>query len=224
MGAQISIENKTSLPLVISLWQVSPLYYDNFVAPGATFHAHTGVVHFTVFAQVATGKNGYGTFDNAYRIGGVALMASGPVALYLGGATRLGAIVVNAITGLLAGKSTLPAQVNTIAAGAVRIADQAREFLGPEADNDTAENEEIIKLLDWETIVLRRGPGSTAAKQKLKIWVSVQNGCVNSPGWYVQGHRRFEIRGGPRAEERDGVFVIDPDPETFKEFFLVEVV
>ncbi|XP_055350543.1 uncharacterized protein LOC129597126 [Paramacrobiotus metropolitanus] len=90
MGGEISITNKTKVPLVISLWQISPLYYDNFVPSEGTFHRKTGMVHLSIRARLWNGENGYTDWDNvlpitAAALGGLTLvagaLAAGGVAL-----------------------------------------------------------------------------------------------------------------------------------------------
>ena len=39
--------------------------------------------------------------------------------------------------------------------------------------------------------------------------------------WFINGHRKFEIRGGPEAVEVEGKFLIDAN--TMKEFELVKL-
>lgn len=52
MGGSISVKNETELPLLISLEQVTPLYWE-VVQPGGTFYRKTGAVHFTIKAKVS---------------------------------------------------------------------------------------------------------------------------------------------------------------------------
>ena len=54
---------------------------------------------------------------------------------------------------------------------------------------------------------------------QVKRWTT--KGCIISHGWFINGHRKFEIRGGPEAIEVEGKFLIDAN--TMKDFELVEI-
>ncbi|OQV16468.1 hypothetical protein BV898_09458 [Hypsibius exemplaris] len=115
MGGEISITNKTKVPLVMSLWQISPLYYDNFVPSGGTFHRRTGIVHLTIRARIWNGENGYTDWDNVLPISALLLggLTLGAGALAAGG-VALGAIGMSVIPAWIAGAAATGAEVYAV--------------------------------------------------------------------------------------------------------------
>lgn len=190
MGGEISITNKTKVPLVISLWQISPLYYDNYVASEGTFHRKTGMVHVSIRARIWNGENGYTDWDNvlpisAALIGGLTLAGGALVA----GGVALGFLGVAAAV-------EAPAWIATaVAAGAE------------------------VYTLGSSLMVVSGAYAAGNLITQLKRWAT--KGCIISHGWWISGHRRFEIRGGPEAVIVDGKVLVDAN--TVKDFELVEL-
>ena len=63
MGGSISVCNKSNVPIHVSLDQVGPLYYKNFLAPGETWTQSTGRVWFTINSRLASPGKPFSTSD-----------------------------------------------------------------------------------------------------------------------------------------------------------------
>ena len=117
MGGEISITNRTRVPLVMSLWQISPLYYDNFVPSGGTFHRRTGMVHLSIRARIWNGENGYTDWDNYLPIGALLLggLTLGAGALAAGGvALGMVGLAATQVPAWIAGAAAASAEVYAI--------------------------------------------------------------------------------------------------------------
>lgn len=189
MGGEISVTNKTKVPLVMSLWQISPLYYDNYVPAEATFHRKTGKVFLSIRARIWNGENGYTDWDNVLPI----------TAAALGGLTlAAGALAAGGVALGFLGIAVLetPAWIITAAAAGAEV-----------------------YTLGSSLMVVSGAYAMGNLLNQLKKWTT--KGCIISHGWWISGHRQFEIRGGPEAVIVDGKVLIDAN--TVKDFELVEL-
>jgi hypothetical protein len=93
MGGSMSIKNDTDFPLLISLEQVTPLYWE-VVQPGETFFRKTGAVHFTIKAIVCNKDNIDVFKDIVLPIAGVSLLSTG---IAIGSILTFGAVGVGAV-------------------------------------------------------------------------------------------------------------------------------
>jgi len=68
MGSTVSITNRTDHKLHVSLKQLTPLYFKNFVEPNETVAFDVGKVWFTIEVKMALKENQYNVSDNVIPI------------------------------------------------------------------------------------------------------------------------------------------------------------
>ncbi|KIP09051.1 hypothetical protein PHLGIDRAFT_12245 [Phlebiopsis gigantea 11061_1 CR5-6] len=177
------IHNCTSLPLHISLKQLTPLYYENYVQPGGSMTRYPGQVWFTIEARLADPeqpKREYDDWDNIL-----------PIAMYsVGGILAAGGLLVGAGVAGVAGAALAEggALLEWALANAAWLATAARAG--------------AIAVQVGSCI----GVGTGAAEGMKAL---MEEDVVNVKGWYMSGERNFYISGGPQAVVKDGKTYID---------------
>lgn len=68
MGGSLTVCNKTNVPLHVSLDQIGPLCYENWLMPGQCMQRNVGRVWFTINAALATPWNEITDIDCAMAI------------------------------------------------------------------------------------------------------------------------------------------------------------
>lgn len=231
----VTIVNDTNVPLHISLRHISPIHFQNNVAPGKAAVLKCGRVFFTIQARIARG----GAENNVYTL---AESVAAPIAVSLC-AVSLGAGAVwvagaaTAAGGVTAAVTTISARVGAAAASQAptarrlyKYARQGQRFVqigqviglgggallgkkaaeaqqGGPAKSELERKQEEKGGSSWFAFEENR-----RIKEAKKVLKGLLEGSVvHSQGWYIGKDRTIHIRGGPRATEVDGLLIIETD-------------
>lgn len=232
---QIIIKNETQVPLHISLRHISPIHFQNNIAPGKAAVFKTGRVWFTIEARIARG----GTDDNSYTLidSIAAPLAVSLCAVSLGAGAVWVAGAATAAGGVTAAVTTISARVGAAAASQAptarrlyKYARQGQRFVqigqviglgggallgkkAAEAQQGGPAKSELERKQDekggksWFNF--EENKKLKEAKKVLKGLL--EGSVVHSQGWYFGKDRSIYIRGGPRATEVDGLLIIETD-------------